>query len=396
MRKLLIHIEQPEQIGDVVRRACVIERTGCAKNERNRLYFDIPSAIPAIADDDGEPFLTALVMAAMAEKRDVMVSGRVSATLLANLEEYCAAWNCWLPREFTKVSIDAAVVEQYSPVPAELFGAAIAPFSGGADSSFTVWQHVSDRTSHRSLSIKCCAMVRGFDIPYANTGEYWRAFHKAAETLTSVGIRLVPIATNFRDISRLNWGYVFAAAMMACLHFLKRIGHKALIPSGEPYNYLLYPWGSTPMTDHLLSSDSLQAVHDGAAFSRTEKVAAIARWPDACNNLRVCWEGASKDRNCGVCEKCVRTHLNFRANGLKVPDSLGAPVKNSSIRRVRLANETIRTEFRQIYDVVKKNNINDGWVWSLRYLLLCGPLRSAVRARIARILKPLLLRYRRK
>ncbi len=389
MPKLILHLEEPESRGDILRRSCVLERNG-SNSSQERLLFDLPTGLPGIADDDGEPFLIAMVMAAMAERRDIRVEGRVSATLLANLEEYCAAWNCWLPEEYARISMDAQRIEDYAhPTPAAA-SSAVTAFSGGADSTFTVWSHVSRRAGHRSLNISHCAMVRGFDIPFGSVAEFSVVFEKASAALASVGIPLVPIATNFREISRLNWEHVFLAALVASLHFLKPVGFKALIASGEPYNHLLYPWGSTPMTDYLLSSDSLQVVHDGASFSRTEKVADIASWREGCESLRVCWEGAAKDRNCGVCEKCIRTQLNFLANGLTIPAVLGEPVSNRMIRGVRIRNSTVRTEYAQIYNAAVRNNIRGSWLWALKYLLFAGPIRASIRRCAARILRPFL------
>lgn len=89
-----------------------------------------------------------------------------------------------------------------------------------------------------------------------------------------------------------------------------------LIASSEPYSSLLLPWGSNPITDRLMSSDSFSIVHDAAAVTRNQKVRAISTWKEATRSIRVCWQGEHMDRNCGRCEKCIRTILNFRVMGL--------------------------------------------------------------------------------
>ncbi len=52
----------------------------------------------------------------------------------------------------------------------------------------------------------------------------------------------------------------------------------------------------------------MRLVHDGAGYSRTEKVGFVAQHPVATKALKVCWQGKERGRNCGVCEKCVRTN----------------------------------------------------------------------------------------
>ena len=58
-----------------------------------------------------------------------------------------------------------------------------------------------------------------------------------------------------------------------------------LIGSSEPYDALVIPWGSSPITDYLLSGDRLSIVHDGAGFSRTDKVAEVRHNQVACQTL---------------------------------------------------------------------------------------------------------------
>ena len=63
--------------------------------------------------------------------------------------------------------------------------------------------------------------------------------------------------------------------------------HASTFPASHTYNDLV-PWGSDPRVDHLLSSETLQVVHDGAAATRIAKTEAIARWPATYGRLRVC------------------------------------------------------------------------------------------------------------
>jgi len=106
---------------------------------------------------------------------------------------------------------------------------------------------------------------------------------------------------------------------------------------------------------------------DGATHSRTEKVKEIADWKVGIDNLRVCWQGGQKDRNCGKCEKCIRTQLNFLATGNPIPKSfpdyqLG---ENISLANVKLNNRVSRYEWKSIYVYAKKNKIKGVWVSKL-------------------------------
>src|SRR5262249_23133771 len=138
---------------------------------------------------------------------------------------------------------------------------------------------------------------------------------RAATLLRSVGVPLHTMATNFQELG-LEWTQVFAAAIVSGLMFLQETYGTGLLASAVPYDRLIVPLGADPITAPLMSRDPLRVVHDGADASRVEKARAIAEWPEALELLRVCWEGAQKDRNCGECEKCVRTVLDFRLAGV--------------------------------------------------------------------------------
>jgi hypothetical protein len=74
-------------------------------------------------------------------------------------------------------------------------------------------------------------------------------------------------------------------------------------------------------------------------FTRIEKLQALTVWPEALENLKVCWEGqykfdASPDTNCCVCDKCVRTMLAFRALGLEIPSSFPEPLTPEKVQKL--------------------------------------------------------------
>ena len=186
----------------------------------------------------------------------------------------------------------------------------------------------------------------------------------AQSTLQNIELDLFAIKTNYRKIAKVRWEDAFAIALVAVLNNFKNHAGTCLIGSSEPYDELVIPWGSSPLTDHLLSSEVFTVIHDGASHSRTEKVGEISDWPVGIKNLRVCWQGKDKYKNCGQCEKCIRTKLNFLAVGAPIPECFPESDIYSDLDKIKLplANEPIRTEYRQIRDSAIKNGISAPWV----------------------------------
>ncbi len=148
--------------------------------------------------------------------------------------------------------------------------------------------------------------------------------------------------------------------------------------SSEPYDSLVIPWGSSPITDHLLSSSEFVVMHDGASHSRTEKVKEICEWRVGVENLRVCWQGDLKDRNCGICEKCVRTKLNFLAVGHPIPTCFPDSDILYDLDKVKLTNKAVVTEWRQIYHYTMKNNEKAPWLRKIKKVIIMGTIYSVV------------------
>ena len=197
-------------------------------------------------------------------------------------------------------------------------------------------------------------------------GLFESAFRRAETILSSLGVPLIPVVTNVRHIEH-AWDDMMSAGVASCLALLQSQARTGLVPAEFAY-HLVPRWGAHPLTDPLLSSDSFRIVHDGAGFTRPEKIETIADWPEALANLRVCWAGTHRDRNCGRCSKCVRTIMAFRAVGLPLPPCFEHDVTNRQIRALgRLDRAEQRTQ-RALLDTVAERGVQGSWVRAARSL----------------------------
>jgi len=100
------------------------------------------------------------------------------------------------------------------------------------------------------------------------------------------------------------------------------------------------PWGSDPRIDHLLSTDDLEVVHDGASATRIAKTAAIAPWTETRGLLRVCSPRPDgRLVNCCQCEKCLRTMVALDMLGeLDHHTTFPLPIERRAVRACRYRN----------------------------------------------------------
>ncbi|MGE5230204.1 MAG: hypothetical protein ACM3NS_00585 [Deltaproteobacteria bacterium] len=368
-----------------VRRSCRLERRhGAAGPGPLTLWYSLPDPGGAEPAEPHEPFLLAALVHAMAEGRDLVLHAAASAELLGNLAEFRDAWHRWRPDSYAAIAIEADRVTPRG-VPRARGAGVVASYSGGVDSSFTIWRHAAGVAGHRSRRITHAVFVHGFDIPLADTAGFDAGCRRAEPLLASLGVRLVPVRTNFREVFPERWEQVYGPALAACFHQLRPLCGEALLASSRSYEVLLFPTGSNVITDPLLSSADLTVVEDGAGLNRCEKISHLAGWPAGLEALRVCWEGGQRDRNCGECEKCVRTMFNFLAAGLPVPACFDRAPTAALLERVRLRSLILAEEWAQLLRVAEGNGIGAKWVGVARRKVARYRRRVAMREAAGRL-----------
>lgn len=107
-----------------------------------------------------------------------------------------------------------------------------------------------------------------------------------------------------------------------------------VIASDVAYDEEDLGWGSNAVTNPLFSLPSFPLEFTGGSLSRTKKAEIVSNQPAVLENLRVCYQG--EVGNCGKCEKCIRTKLNFLAIGVPQVPALGEKITLKQIKRLHL------------------------------------------------------------
>jgi len=358
--------------------------------DRTRLWYSVPSEYRPALTKSSDPFVVAILFRVMRESADLIVHGEASPSLLRNLEEFQAAWASWRPDRYTKIEV-VADVEREQPRTSNP-DEAIAAFSGGVDSSFTVFRHRTERCGRLSRTLPAAVVAQWSSSAHEVNDAIERAADKSAKMLASLGMNLIRVRTNVRERGD-SWHDAHGATIASCLMLLQGGYAEGLIASSRPYRNLTLPYGSSPVTDWLMSSDAFQIVHDGAAFTRSEKIRELANWPEALRYLQVCWEGGQPDRNCGRCEKCIRNILAFRAAGLGLPECFEQDVSDSQILNLSGLGGAQIGENEDVLAAARAACISDSWVDALEECIrrnraqetVKNPTENRVRQAIKRI-----------
>lgn len=260
--------------------------------------FWIASSLPLQASAEG--LVCAFLIPAMAMRRPLAIAAELDHNFAANIDKLQTMATTWWPR-LSRITIQPKGLNRtVSSAGDAMF------FTGGVDSFFTL--------KNNYKNIEHLINVTGFDIPL-HDGARQRA---SMALINSIGQQLnkniIHVSTNLREHSlhkSVSWEITHIGAISAIAHSISPALSTVYVASSD----VPPPWGSHPDLDPLWSSDSLTIVNDGWRSSRLDKVRAIVDWDIVHLSVKVCWENRAASLNCGYCEKCVRTQMQFIAAG---------------------------------------------------------------------------------
>ena len=187
--------------------------------------------------------------------------------MLLNLRAFQEAWSCWRPETYHQIDIVPSEIVDSVPPGHQ----AIVAFSGGVRFVFTALRHSKKLLRESSFPVRAVLLVHGFDVPLSNPGHFEK-LKEREPLIKNLNLELITMRTNIKELWIQDWHDSFIAQLASCMHNFSHRFRYALTGSAEPYNALILPWGQNRCTDHLLSGSHMAIVHDGAGFSRTEKV----------------------------------------------------------------------------------------------------------------------------
>ncbi len=225
-------------------------------------------------------------------------------------------WRNW-PGRPEPVELSAP---ERAPAASRAAGPVLVLFSGGIDSFFTLLD--PPEPGIVSLSIEHADDAREqIEAAFGRVRELGpAAVQCGAKGAVSIVTNMMTADPRGHDL----WATrVHGCFFSACAHLLSDTAGGAVLSSTFSYGNLK-PWGSHPLIDPLWSSSRLGMIHHGAAYTRAEKTALVARSAAARSALSVCETGRRTDGvrlNCSACVKCRRTMLNLLALGCAPEDA---------------------------------------------------------------------------
>ena len=273
------------------------------------LWYRFPEQFAEKINHKVDAFAPTALLVAMYAGEDIIVRGPISPRLAYNLYEYCNIYHSWNPKLFKRINITYELLEL--PPQSNHKAGVVTAFSGGVDSFYTLWAHLPQNQPIPDAQITHGLFVHGLDLRLDDEANYKAAAEPYKRMFEELGLELIQSATNAYQFSefRINWTLFFGAPTIGAALILTPWLGRFYMPSGMTSHRNLFPQGSSPIIDHLLSTETTEIIHHGASVSRYDKLSILAQWPATYHQLRVCSNKRDMAgfQNCSKCHKCYRT-----------------------------------------------------------------------------------------
>ncbi|CCG56892.1 hypothetical protein WESB_1424 [Brachyspira pilosicoli WesB] len=291
-------------------------------DKKEEIYIKLPISEKEYLTDMYDPYVVFNIFKMMSIGGDCYIRGKVSKSLLDNLEMFVNCWKIWLPDKCKDIKI---IADEEIDEPVKLNNDAIMCFSGGLDSVTTLYRHYKGVSGRNNRNIKKLLAITGARDLSSRRGysdkSYQEFYNKKMNRMESIssdlGFNVVHVLTNLTDTDTIfEWGDEFIALFVSIM-MLYQDNYNNLIMASDEFvgqDSIVVPHGSNPISNNFLQSNKFKLITDGQFMTRLDKLETIKDWDFALKNMLACDECYTEtNKLCGKCYKCLVTKLNYKA-----------------------------------------------------------------------------------
>ncbi|MFC1715266.1 hypothetical protein ACFL6S_16475 [Candidatus Poribacteria bacterium] len=297
------------------------------------LFFEVDAGFQDAFWADPNGFLLAAILPAWhAGEKRLKIDGSLCPVLCNNLESAMRMFDSWYPELGPRPTIEPS--QGFEAVRPSEVPQTASFLSCGIDSLSTLrWDKLNLPPDHPA-AIKAVLPICFTDVPGMATehvsGRVQKLITSASRVAADAGIHSIPVKTNIMKLDDDGWFHTqkwLDAMLTTPGYFLsRRFSRFYIAPSSTSPH--LGSSGTNPLLSSWYSSGHVHVQHHGViTMSRFERTALVADWPVGLQNILVCTQSKQsfEIKNCGKCEKCIRTMMALEALG-KLKESPAFPI----------------------------------------------------------------------
>ena len=272
-----------------------------------------------------DPFVLLPVYLGMHYGQDVCIEGNVSARLYHNVTHYLMSIFDNFSDYTQRINLTVKGFDTVEECDARLVGTAN---SCGVDSLVTIYDnYVMEQNPDYKINslffVNCGLIGRYSDATRQLWIEKAALSEKAADEL---GLPMYLIDSNFAEfVYKIGMQKIVYLAIYSCVLSLQKYVRRYLMSGNFSYDEVaefgknsrdfdIAEYSETYLL-HLISTEKIKFVIDGAQYTRGEKIERISDWDIARKYLNVCYTRTTHGFNCSDCNKCMWTLIPLEAMG---------------------------------------------------------------------------------
>ncbi|MBR4225773.1 MAG: hypothetical protein IKR86_03170 [Candidatus Methanomethylophilaceae archaeon] len=336
----------------------IVRNTGSGQSTRRiELFFEVPRKYGKyLLTERCDAFIVLFLHGAVSKGYDIESSVPMSSDLYYNITEHLLPILNKNSRHTAR--IDVPVAEP--PEPGFAVGTGM---SCGVDSLSTIRMYSGHPDDDLNLTHLCINNVGAFNVIYSAIGvEKAReaAYERSREASKIIGLPLIETNSNANKVFPQNHLYTHSFSSMfavLCLSKLWKTYHYASSGLDHASSMDLDGWEHNDSSAYelllfrYLSTRRLMIYSSGEVLTRFEKLRSISDYDVARRHIYSC---TSSDRNCGVCDKCIRNLTGLDCLGKLDDFSESYDVERyRNVRRYYLTyvyNRRSEEMFKPVYD----------------------------------------------
>ncbi|WP_042221721.1 hypothetical protein [Oceanobacillus manasiensis] len=346
-------------------------------NKKYEMFYEVENEYEKyLCTERIDAFLIGLLPYALKHNLDIYSKYEVSEKLYYQIKTILIPVLSRYISNYNTVNVEAKV--SYKKLPNK--GAVGTGFSAGVDSFHTLYNNTNLEISSYNITHLTFFNVGSHGSKGGSEARslYRNRMKKAKIFAEEQEFKFVSVDSNLSEILRLEFVQTHTFRSLSAVLALQKLFGVYYYSSGFPIDQFSIKEDSTAYYDLLnvysLSNNNVSFYSTGLIESRLEKVKQISEYKKSYKYLNVCAKG---DYNCGKCEKCKRTILEFYSiNKLQLySDVFDVDLFNKKIEKYlgfMIANKK-NENYKEIYIELKERHIEvplKAYFYGMRYFAL--------------------------
>jgi len=321
-----------------------------ADNTKNKHGFDIKNL------DFFIPYATVLALTA-GEDIDLNnydISTDTANSFIIARDFYLKIFSSLFSRKISLINFNIPVEQNQTPNGKSSCGLF---FSLGVDSFDSLLELSRQQTQKLTL-----INILGLDVHRKDANIYEKIQSQIINVADCFNSDVLFITTNMREIMEeyILWTYGHGAVLCSMALLIAESFDKVFIPSTLRVNQQV-AHGSHLNLDEVWSSKFLAIIHHGAERTRLQKVLKnISNSEVAIKNLNVCYKNIGNHLNCGMCNKCLITKLEFYvADKLENSNFIDKTLSKNHIKSIIVSDKIAQAFISELIPCIKNSEYRE-------------------------------------